>query len=365
MKWFYKSIIVLLITFFAVASVRAQDFSDISGGYQYYQAITQLSDEGIVSGYPDGSFRPDTTINRAEVVKVLIEALYDRQTIDHSLDWHKERDHWYVMLYDVNMNDWFAPHVEVAYQNNIVRGYEDGTFRGEQPINFAEALKMILKSFNINTNTPFRHNPLLYVKQNDWFAPYFMTAEQLNLLNQNKFYHPAQLITRGEFAEIVYRLRMIQQNDWEVYRGELPPMSDDYRITIPRLNIINVPVGFADPYDEKGALQVLTGGMGQYLSPPDHGRKMVMFGHSSGYSWDHSPYKRLLRQINRIQTGDMIYINYKEKGYIYQVYDSEIIPASQDQQLMEDTEINELVLYTCWPPDRIDQRYVVYSRPIL
>ena len=159
-------------------------------------------------------------------------------------------------------------------------------------------------------------------------------------------------------------MRSIQASGDQEFKPIKRAISTEYTITIPSLNIIALKVSFADVYNEKGALNVLKEGLGHYLSPPDAHRKMVLFGHSSGYSWDHSNYKTILKQIDHLKNGDRIYINYKEKGYIYEVFKSEIIPASQDYKLLNDEQINELALYTCWPPNSISHRYVVYGKPI-
>ena len=91
---------------------------------------------------------------------------------------------------------------------------------------------------------------------------------------------------------------------------------------------------------------------------------MVLFGHSSGYSWDKSPYKTILTKIDQLQVGDIIYINYQEKGYVYQINQKEIRPASDMASVMEDYGYEEMALYTCWPPNGISKRYVVYASPI-
>ncbi len=203
------------------------------------------------------------------------------------------------------------------------------------------------------------------MRANDWFSPYFAYALEKNLISRKKFYHPAQLMTRAEFVEIIYRLRSIQQQDLSEFPESILMTSDEYRITIPALNIIDAKIGFADPLNEKKSLDLLRSfPLGHYLFTPDLRAKTVLFGHSSGYSWDHSPYKTVLRQINKVKTGDVIYINYKERGYAYRVYKTELIPAKQDDKLMEDQQNNELVVFTCWPPDRIDFRYAVFGKPI-
>ena len=343
----------------------AKSYSDVSTNYKHAQSIAALSDLGIINGYPNGEFHPDGLINRAEAVKILVGSKFDKSIIDNSLDWHVKLRHRYVVFPDVKIGEWFGKYVEMAYQNKIVQGYPDNTFKPANNINFAEALKIILESYKVDCNNlVFKDNPLLYIKKDDWFAKYFTYAYDYNLINQNKFYHPGQLITRGEFVEIIYRLQTVLDTQLPEFIADSLPSSNEYRITIPRLNIIDLPVSFADPKNEKAALDVLKRGLGQYLATPNSGKKMVLFGHSSGYSWDNSPYKTLLKQIDKIKTGDKIYINYKEKGYIYEVFKSDIIPASEDYRLIENQNKNELALYTCWPPNRIDYRYVVYGKPI-
>ena len=343
----------------------AKSYPDVPASHKNVQSIASLSDQGIISGYPNGEFHPEGLINRAEAVKILVGMKFDKSAIEGSVDWHVKLRHRYVIFPDVKIGEWFGKYVEMAYQNKIVQGYPDNTFKPGNNINFAEALKIILESYKVDyRNLAFKESPLLYVKKSDWFAPYFTYAYEYNLINQNKFYHPGQLITRGEFVEIIYRLQTVINNNLPEFIADRLPTSNEYRITIPRLDIIDLPVSFADPKNEKAALDVLKRGLGQYLATPDSGKKMVLFGHSSGYSWDNSPYKTILKQIDKIKTGDKVYINYKERGYVYEIFKSDIIPATEDYKLIQDQNNNELALYTCWPPNQIKYRYVVYGKPV-
>ena len=357
--------IILISNFLFTGTTYARNFSDVSLSHKNHKSISSLSDQNIINGYPNGSFHPERNINRAEAVKILIEALFDQNTIINSLNWHYEQGHNYIIYPDVEINKWYGPHVEIAYQNNIIKGYPDGTFKPSDNINFAEALKIILESYKVDVSTtPYENHKLLYVKQSDWFAKYFNYAYEHNLINQNKFYHPGQLITRGEFVEIIYRLQSVMESGLPEFIANKLPTSNEYTVTIPKLNVINVDVSFADISDATGALNLLKKGMGNYLSKPGDRKKIVLFGHSSGYSWDNSNYKRILRQINTLSNGDKIYLNYKEKGYAYELFKSEIIPQSEDYKIIANQNNNELTMYTCWPPDSIAQRYIVYAKPI-
>ena len=354
--------IILVFNFLFSGVVSARNYPDVPPNHKHFEAITALTDQQVVKGYGNGEFHPGGLINRAEAVKVLVESKFDATLTNKSLN--KELNHRYIIFPDVKTGEWFSKYVEMAYQNKIVNGYPDGTFKPANQINFAEALKIILETNNVDLSTvSYKPNSLLHIKRGDWFEPYFTYAYEHNLINQSKFYHPAQLITRGEFVETTYRLQMMQNTGLPEFIASKTPISNEYTITIPRLNIINLNVNFANIRNKSAALSVLKNGLGHYLSPPDSGKKVVIFGHSSGYSWDNTGYKTVLREINKIRNGDRIYINYKEKGYVYEVFNQNIIPATEDAKIIADQNKNELALYTCWPPDSISHRYVIYSKP--
>ena len=54
-----------------------QDFKDVSENHWAYMAIKELSDKGIINGYPDGTFKPDKPITRAEVCSIISSILED------------------------------------------------------------------------------------------------------------------------------------------------------------------------------------------------------------------------------------------------------------------------------------------------
>ena len=72
--------------------------------------------------------------------------------INSALEWHIKAGHSYVMFPDVGISQWYGKYVEISYQNKIVKGYPTGEFKPGNNINFAEALKVILESYKVNTN---------------------------------------------------------------------------------------------------------------------------------------------------------------------------------------------------------------------
>lgn len=345
--------------------VSARQFYDVANNHKNHDSITHLTNLNIVNGYSDGSFRPYNTISRAEATKLLMASVKTDSLIQSMQSSLYQNIRSVIPFYDVQASDWFAPYVALAYRQGVIKGYPDGSFSPNNTLNFAEGLKIILEAYGVDTRrVRFQAHDLLYVQASDWFARYFGYAYNKNLIDRNKFYHPSQPMTRGDFVEILYRIKSIKESGLESYITNRVVDSNEYTITIPSLNLINVNVSFADPYDAQESLDVLKNGLGHYLSPPGGGKKMVLFGHSSGYSWDHSSFKQVLRQIDRLQDGDLIYVNYREKGYAYRVGSREIVPAPQLTKVMEDYGYEEMALYTCWPPNSTSYRYVIYAAKI-
>lgn len=161
-------------------------FEDLSESHPYYDAIYWMADHDIVSGYPDGTFRPDDSINRVEFLKIVLGAA----GMDENLVCRA-----YYNYSDVDWSAWYGNYVQKASCTNIVQGYPDQTFRPNDTINFVEAAKVAVMALGFE------------VTQTDgpWYEPY------VEVLANNEAIPPsisddAQALTRGEMAQIVWSL---------------------------------------------------------------------------------------------------------------------------------------------------------------
>ncbi len=109
-------------------------FADVRSEDAYSDSILYLKNKAIVNGYQGGSFRPDYSINRAELTKIVVGAAFKPDEIAKCKS---------SAFPDVKKDDWFSSYVCVATQKGIVKGYSDGTFKPAQAVNFAEASKII------------------------------------------------------------------------------------------------------------------------------------------------------------------------------------------------------------------------------
>lgn len=169
-------------------------FPDIEN-HKNQTAIDYLFEQGVISGYPDGEFKPNGLINRAELLKILVAS----NGIDPLVEDFNN------CFNDVS-DQWFAPYVCYAKDQGWVHGYEDGSFRPESKVNKAEAIKMLINSQEIQLSELIENEIFTDYDPAAWYAPYIQTAKDHNILEKTTgFYGLAQSITRGELSENLYR----------------------------------------------------------------------------------------------------------------------------------------------------------------
>ncbi len=176
--------------------MRSQIFTDVSTSDPFAKAIKHLRDTKVVSGYKDGSFRPNDTLNRAEALKIIL--LVNRIIL-------KETP---FEFSDVHSGQWFAKYIGTAVNKKIVRGYKDKTFRPSRDVSRAEFLKMSILAAGFEVDDKRSGAPYADVSADSWSVPFFYFADKYNLITESKgdLIHPNQPITRGEAAEVLYRL---------------------------------------------------------------------------------------------------------------------------------------------------------------
>ena len=107
------------------------DFSDVSADKWYNNAVSTLSNMGVIGGYADGTFRPDAPISRAEFAKIAVSFTQNNGSAT------------YNYFTDVKTTDWFAPYVTAAKDAGLIEGYSDGSFKPESKITRAEACAIV------------------------------------------------------------------------------------------------------------------------------------------------------------------------------------------------------------------------------
>jgi len=170
-------------------------FLDVKDEHKNAEAINNLADKQIIEGYPDSSYRPNATVNRAELLKIIVAS----KNLELSGDKYQN------CFPDVT-NQWFAPFVCYAKQQGWVKGYPDGTFKPAQTVSKAESLKMLLEAYNVNLDNNLNAG-FTDVDTNAWFTPYVAKAKNQGLLEETgNIFNPGAGHQRGGIAENLFRL---------------------------------------------------------------------------------------------------------------------------------------------------------------
>ncbi len=122
--------IVLCSQGYEVVEKMENAFPDIQGSWAV-SIINTAKSLGIIAGHSDGTFKPNLPMTRAEILVVLLNAKHADLTTSPAAPFS-----------DVDQNSYYAGAVNFAYDNNIVVGYGDGTFRPHGNVTRGEMAKM-------------------------------------------------------------------------------------------------------------------------------------------------------------------------------------------------------------------------------
>lgn len=118
---------------------KTNRYSDVAATSWYNTAVSTLSSMGIITGYPDGTFRPNAAITRAEFAA--ITARFDN-----------DGDKTAAKFSDI-ANHWAKDEISIAYNNSWITGYPDGTFGPQRDITRAETMTLVNRVLNRQPET--------------------------------------------------------------------------------------------------------------------------------------------------------------------------------------------------------------------
>jgi len=153
-------------------------FKDLKSSHWAYSFINNLTEKGIISGFPDSTFKPEGTMTRAAFAKIVVLA-FNIPVSTATISSFK----------DIPGDYWALKYIEAAKSAGIIDGFSDGTFKPENMVSRAQIAKMVIVGgkFKINkTGTPFSD------MISHWAYNYIMTAK-----------NPAKGATRAEAAKIM------------------------------------------------------------------------------------------------------------------------------------------------------------------
>ncbi len=180
MKKFFLMIISLILCLSTFSFVFA-GFEDVANT-KYETAVDSLADMNVINGMPNGSFEPYSNVTRAQFAKMLVEAL-DIESATANLSFS-----------DLDKTHWAIEYINIASANKIVNGYEDGTFRPEDNVLYAEAVTMVMRAIGKDVGLS---------STGAWYNKYMNKASNINLLTEITGVDAEKNLNRGDTAILI------------------------------------------------------------------------------------------------------------------------------------------------------------------
>lgn len=178
----------------------------ITDNITYIAKVENLNGWGFIGGYEDGTVQPQRGVTRGEFTKMLALALGD---YDENVDYKS-------LFTDVPNNKWYENYISYAYENGIVEGYDNGTFRPEKIITRAEAAKMTADALKIEAKET---GPIFSdVVSGRWYTPYVETLYEMKIVSgyEDGTYKPGKTIKRSEAAKMIVMITDYYLTDMEI-----------------------------------------------------------------------------------------------------------------------------------------------------
>ncbi len=191
-------------------------FKDVPANYWAKTYIEALASQNIIAGFPDGTFKPNEPVTRAQFATIITKALTPPS---------KRAG---IQFKDVASNFWAYAAIQSAYQSQFVSGYPDGTFKPQQQIPRVQALVALANGLGLTANN---QNVLSFYTDAAQIPNYAIapvaaaTARQLVINYPTaKQLNPNREATRAEVAAFVYQAL--------VNAGRAQPIPSSYLVTV-------------------------------------------------------------------------------------------------------------------------------------
>lgn len=163
--------VVMILTSVGIPAFAAS-FSDITD-QRVSEAVDKLVGFNIITGYEDGTFKPDNQITRAEFAAIVtrMKGVADNLSADAVTGFSD--------LDNDSSRAWARPYVKAAVDLKIINGFEDGTFRAGEPVTYEQAVKMLVCAVGYEVVAQSELNKIKITNPNaTWSAGYIAAANK-------------------------------------------------------------------------------------------------------------------------------------------------------------------------------------------
>ena len=180
-------------TEWTVRVVVSSAFTDVNPGDWFYDNVMDAAQNGYVSGMGDGTFQPKKATTRAEFASMIAKAMgyTDSDATGET------------RFTDVDADQWYAGAITYCYDNGIILGYEDNTFKPTQTITRQEAASILKNAFNLNGSSSDKFPD--DAKIANWAKANVYAVKHSGLMkgDADGNFRPTDTMTRAEAASIM------------------------------------------------------------------------------------------------------------------------------------------------------------------
>lgn len=198
-KLFLGTLAMILALPVIVAPVQAQevvtkvsqDFKDVSKSHSNYTEIMEMRNAGIISGYPDNTFKPSASISRLHVATLFVRSM-DLKPMRAGKEFK-----------DVLKSSPYYNDVQTVYRAGIFDGKQDGTFGVTDNLTRAHMAKVLANAFDLE-----RHSGFIFddVSESHWAKDDIATLYMSGVTTgDNGKYKPSAPVSRAHYATFLYR----------------------------------------------------------------------------------------------------------------------------------------------------------------
>lgn len=185
LKKVISSVAALTMVASSVAAF-AVDFPDVESTASYAQAVQELSALDVISGYDDGTFGPDKLVTRAEITKMIVDALAERSSAEASTESTK--------FADVSADHWAKGYINQGVADGFIAGMSDTEFDPDANVTYVQAQKMLVSAIGYETYAQ---------AQGGWPTGYKTYAASLDITKGISGITDGTELTRAQVAQMI------------------------------------------------------------------------------------------------------------------------------------------------------------------
>ena len=201
MKKIIASLLAAVTAFSAISVCMAADkienasvYTDLTPQSEYFDEIMLLGKIGVIGGYEDKTFKPDRLVTRAEITKMIVDALGETDLVENAKYEEENKIKEPEIIFTDTADHWARLYINHGVNDNFISGYTDNTFRPDENVTYVQAQKMLVTAIGYDQYAKY---------SGGWPNGYKLWANTVGIF-ENFEIRDDSPITRAQAAKLIY-----------------------------------------------------------------------------------------------------------------------------------------------------------------